>query len=387
VLNFAADEVLCSRYKLHKELGDGGYGTVWLAEDEKLKRQVAIKRLKRKGIVFPDDSGLDERYREDIILEARRISALSHPNIIQVYDVLEADGEALILMEFAPGGSLQALLKQRARERKWVETREALDLIRGILAGLSAAHEQESGGIIHRDLKPANIMLSEEQPKLADFGLAAVGPVDRMPTRAGQRPWHMGTVYFMSPEQMRGEQLDHRSDLFNVGLIAFLLLGMRHPFSDEALLFNYQEMVLEGIRPIPQLQAPSRAVRAFQGWVKGLLHLNPDDRYATAREALQEFEDCVSSWSQSILIAAMQLDERLREGEKLAGSDPARDELAPCEVLEAISLSRRMGNRSAAVRLFERGGFDFSSAPEALRRRAESDYSYCKRRIQEETEA
>src|SRR5262249_9640453 len=159
------------------------------------------------------------------------ISGCNHANIIQVYDVIEEEGEALIVMEYARGGSLQALLKQRAREKKWLETREAVGLGPGILASLAAAHQQAGGGIIHRELKPANIMLGftslgDMQPKLADFGLAAVGPVDRIPTRAGQRPWHPGTPYFMSPEQLRGETLDHRTDLFNVGLIAFLLLGM-----------------------------------------------------------------------------------------------------------------------------------------------------------------
>lgn len=379
MLRFEPNEVLRSRYKLLKELGEGGYGTVWLADDGTLRRQVAIKRLKKKGVVLPDDSSFDEQLREDILQEARKISGLCHPNIIQVFDVMEEEGEALIVMEYAPGGSLQIFLKERARQKKWVETREAVDLLHGILAGLAAAHEQQGASIIHRDLKPANIMLANMQPKLADFGLAAVGPVDRIATRAGHRPWHAGSLYFMSPEQMRGDSLDLRSDLFNVGLIGFLLLGARHPFSDEALLFNYQEMVLDQVRPIPELQAPPRTVRAFHEWVARLLQLRADDRFASAREARQDLEDCETRWSQSILTEAMRLDERLREGAEPPSQEPF--DLAPCEVLEAISLWRRSGNPNEAVRLYERGGFDFSNAPERLRRRAEEDYSSCKRRV------
>jgi serine/threonine protein kinase len=379
VLRFEANEVLRSRYKLLEQLGDGGFGTVWLADDGTLNRRVAIKRLKKKGIVLPDDSSFNAQMREEILQEARKISGLSHPNIIQVYDVIEEEGEALIVMEHAPGGSLQAFLKDRMREHKWIETREGVDLIHGILAGLGAAHEQEGGGIIHRDLKPANIMLAGVQPKLADFGLAAVGPVDRMPTRAGQRPWHAGSMYFMSPEQMRGDSLDHRSDLFNVGLIAFLLLGTRHPFSDEALLFGYQEMVLGGIRPIPQLQAPDRAVKAFQGWVCCLLCLRREDRYASAREARMELEECETKWSRTVLEAALELADRIQR------SDVTNDvgTLRPGEVVEAVSQCRRQGYYPQAVRLFERGAFDFSGLPNHMRAKMQEDYSFCKRRDQQ----
>jgi serine/threonine-protein kinase len=379
VLRFEENEVLRSRYKLLKELGDGGFGSVWLAEDATLKRQVAIKRLKKTGIVLPDDSSLDQERREEILQEARKVSRLSHPNVIQVHDVIEEEGEALIVMEYAPGGSLQVFLKERAREKKWLETREAVDLIHGILAGLVAAHEQEGGGIIHRDLKPANIMLAGMQPKLADFGLAAVGPVDRIPTRAGQRPWHAGSLYFMSPEQLRGESLDHRSDLFTLGLIAFLLLGTRHPFSDEALLFNYREMVLDGVRPIPQLQARPRAVSAFQDWVCRLLQLRPEERFPCAREARLEFEACETKWSRSVLEAALDLAERIQRG------DDATDagNLCPGEVAEAIGQCRRQGYYPHAVRLFERAAFDFSGLAEHLRAKMQEDYSFCKRRDQQ----
>ncbi len=170
-------------------------------------------------------------------------------------------------MEFAPEGSLQTLLKERMRSRKWLETREGVDLIQGILAGLGAAHEKEGGSIIHRDLKPANIMLSGMQPKLADFGIAAVGPVARMKTRGGQRPRHVGSSYFMSPEQLDGGDLDHRSEPVQRWTDRFLAPGRPASLLRRSLLFDYQEMVQEGIRPVPQLQAGIRTVKAFQGWL------------------------------------------------------------------------------------------------------------------------
>ncbi len=365
---FQANEVLRDRFTLVRELGEGGYGTVWLASDAKLQRQVAIKRLKRRGIVLPDDSANDRQSREELLQEALKISRLNHPHIIQIHDIIEDGGEALIVMEFAAGGSLHALLKERARHQKWVETREAVDLIRGILAGLKEAHGQEGGSIIHRDLKPANIMLAELRPKLADFGLAAVGPVDRMPTRAGERPGHLGTLYFMSPEQMRGEKLDHRSDLFNVGLIAFLLFGQRHPFSDEALLFHYRELVFEEVRPIPTLAVRPLIVDSFRDWIACLLQLRPEDRYRSADDALQEFEDRERSWSERLLTAALELEGQIRkQGSSLdeaPGTDPVRIDLAaaapeaskqvredldgftPGDAAEAISLCRQWILRS-----------------------------------------
>jgi serine/threonine protein kinase len=379
VLRFEANEVLCSRFRLLKELGAGGYGTVWLAVDGTLKRQVAVKCLRAGGIVLPDDSSPDGQLRDQVLQEARKVGALSHPNIIQVYDVVEQDGQALIVMEYAPGGSLHAHLKELARRKRWVETRDAVDLVQGILAGLAAAHGQAGGCIIHRDLKPANIMLTGTQPKLADFGLAAVGPIDRIPTRAGRRPFHAGSLYFMSPEQLRGESLDQRSDLFNLGLIGFLLLGARHPYSDEAVLFNYQEMVLEGVRPIPPLRGSAGVVGAFQPWLRCLLQVRPEDRFPSARDCRMEFEECESRWSRGVLEAALELAERIQRGEDTTGAG----DLTPGEVAEGIAQCRRHGYYPHAVRLFERGAFDFSGLPGHLRAKMEEDYSFCKRRNQQ----
>jgi serine/threonine-protein kinase len=384
VLRFEVNEVLRSRYKLLRQLGDGGFGIVWLADDTMLNRQVAIKRLKQTGVVLPDDSCFEQSLRNEILQEARKISRLNHNNIIQVYDVIEEEREALIVMEYAPEGSLQVQLKERARKGKWLETREAIDLLYGILSGLMAAHEHVSTdadarhGIIHSDLKPANILLAGAQPKLADFGLAAFGGVERIPTKAGQRPWHAGSQYFMSPEQLRGEELDQRSDLFNVGLIAFLLLGKHHPYADETLLFSYREMLLSPIRALPALQAHPRAAQAFGEWIRQLLKLNPEDRFPSARLASQELEECDNNWCVSVQ-QALEQTWQLREDGSRHG--PSEHDLTPGEVVEAISLLRRARKYAEAVQLFEQGGFDLGSMPELVRQRVEEDYSICKRKV------
>jgi serine/threonine protein kinase len=177
VPRFAENEVLRERYRLIRELGRGGYGSVWLAEDEKLGGYVAVKHLSRG--FFPEDR------KDDVLQEARKAAKLrGRPNIIQVYDVIEDDDEALIVMEYASGGTLDGLLRQRMKAGGWLETREGVDLIKGILEGIKASHGHEDGCIIHRDLKPVNILLSGQVPKIVDFGIAAIGQVDRLATAA-----------------------------------------------------------------------------------------------------------------------------------------------------------------------------------------------------------
>ena len=172
---------------------------------------MAVKRL--SSGFFPEDR------KADVLQEARKAARLrGQPNIIQVFDVIENkdEDEALIVMEYASGGTLDDLLRQRVKKGKWLETREAVDLIKGILEGIRAAHGHADGCIIHRDLKPVNILLAGPLlPKIVDFGIAAIGIVDRLPTAALRDDrGHVGSAFFMSPEQLRGTTLDHRSDLF-----------------------------------------------------------------------------------------------------------------------------------------------------------------------------
>jgi serine/threonine protein kinase len=399
VPRFTENEVLRERYRLIRHLGQGGYGSVWLAEDTTLGGMVAVKRL--SSGLFPEDR------KADVLQEARKAARLrGKPNIIQIFDVIEDEDESLIVMEYASGGTLDDLLRQRVKKGKWLETREAVDLTKGILEGIRAAHGHADGCIIHRDLKPVNILLAGPVPKIVDFGIAAIGTVDRLPTAALRNDrGHVGSPFFMSPEQLRGTTLDHRSDLFNVGLIAFLLLGRRHPFADEALLFHYRELVLDGVRPIPRLIAGPMIVHAFQKWLLCLLQLREEDRYCSAEEALLEFEECERLWSGRILAAALELEGQIRkllyqpdqeqkeelmrfDLELLAQEAPKeiQEDLADFtagEVAEAISLCRKAGYYPQSVLLYERGGFEFSSLPEHIRQKTDEDYGFCKRRHQQ----
>ena len=132
----------------------------------------------------------------------------------------------------------ETCFKERVKKRKWLETREAVDLIKGIFDGMSAAHGQADGCIIHRDLKPVNIMLAGRTAQNRGFRYRGNRIVDRLPTGALREDLARRSAFIHVPGADARRQLDHRSDLFNVGLIAFLLLGRRHPFADEALLFQ-----------------------------------------------------------------------------------------------------------------------------------------------------
>lgn len=211
-------------YKVLAPLGAGGMGEVYLAEDTKLQRRVALKLLSAKLTADPDAS-------RRFLREARAVAALEHPNICAVYEISEAAGQHFIVMQYVEGETLAAKLK---RERLRVET--SLDLARQIAEALAEAHAQQ---IIHRDIKPANIIVTPRgQAKVLDFGLAkfmsSEQPVDREASTASllSTPGMVaGTVPYMSPEQARGERLDARTDIFSFGTMLYEMLSGQRPFA------------------------------------------------------------------------------------------------------------------------------------------------------------
>lgn len=375
MLWFKEGQVLFERFQLDGCLGGGGFADVWKAKDLRLDRGVAIKRLSADG-------GLPTEKKKDALEEARKIAKLSHQNIIHVYDVIEDDSEALIVMEYAAGGSLETLLKTRLRQGKWLETREAFNLVHGTLSGIVAAHGSADGPIIHCDLKPANIMLVSMQPKIADFGLAAAGKIEGYPTIDRERHLleHAGSPFYKSPEQLKGEKMDARSDLFNVGLIAFLLFGMRHPFVDDTFLHTYREMVLDGFRPLLRPSSRQQTMQGFDDWIFCLLDVNPECRFSTAEEALEELEECERVWSKRILDMGLDLADRIQRG--AAGEVIAN--FTPGIVAEAIFQCRKSGYYVQGLRLYEQGGISFADLPEHLVTKVEDDYEFCARRSRQE---
>jgi eukaryotic-like serine/threonine-protein kinase len=205
-----------SHYKILEKLGEGGMGIVYKAQDTKLDRFVALKFLP-SSFSSPDEIS---RFRQ----EARAISALNHPNIATIYDFDESDDDRFLALEYLPGGTLSATIRQRKEAGGEFSKDEIASYGIQMAEGLAHAHQN---GIVHRDIKTENMLLtSDGRVKITDFGLAKLHGTVQL-TRAGST---MGTAAYMSPEQIRGETVDHRSDIFSFGVVLFELATGQLPF-------------------------------------------------------------------------------------------------------------------------------------------------------------
>lgn len=272
-------------YEIVAPLGAGGMGEVYRARDARLERDVALKVL--PGEVAGDADRL-RRFEQ----EARAASAISHPNLLAVFDVGEQDGLRFLVTELLEGETLRELL-----ERGPLAAAKALELTAQFARGLAAAHER---GIVHRDLKPENLFLTRDgHAKVLDFGLAKVlGPTDPdeiatqvggFPTRHGTAPGLVfGTVAYMSPEQVRGRPADARSDLFSLGVVLLEMLTGRPPFRRDSAA----ETMAAILKEEPPRLAPSGGLLppALERVVRRLIAKVPAERYPTARALLADLE-------------------------------------------------------------------------------------------------
>src|SRR5215470_410415 len=224
-----APNTAIAHYRLLAPLGAGGMGEVYLAEDTKLGRKVALKLLPAE---FTRDGGRMRRFEQ----EARAASALNHPNILTIFEIGEADGGRYIATEYIDGQTLRERLNGDR-----LAPPAALDIASQIAAALAAAHE---AGIVHRDIKPENVMLRRDGiVKVLDFGLAKLTK-QRLAAADSQAPTiakaHtdpgtvLGTVGYMSPEQVRGQEADHRADVFSFGVILYEMLSGTRTFSGDS---------------------------------------------------------------------------------------------------------------------------------------------------------
>jgi eukaryotic-like serine/threonine-protein kinase len=256
-------------YEILMPIGAGGMGEVYRASDTRLGREVAIKVITDSLVTDPDALARFER-------EARAIAALSHPNIVALYDVGRDNGAAFAVMELLDGESLDRRLA--TADLPWTA---ALDIAAAVADGLASAHGR---GIVHRDLKPGNIFITRDGlVKIVDFGLATDAAFQRTPEGVGMETAPgvvFGTVGYMSPEQVRGEPADHRSDIFSLGCVLYEMLARQRPFRGDTAPEVFAAILRDQPRDLAVL---GRGIPArVEALVRRCLEKNPDHRFQSA---------------------------------------------------------------------------------------------------------
>ncbi|HEX6731329.1 MAG TPA: protein kinase [Pyrinomonadaceae bacterium] len=275
------------RYEIHAQLGAGGMGEVYLAEDTKLGRKVALK-------ILPSELAANQLHMRRFTQEAKAAAALNHPNIAHIYEIGESDNLHFIAMEFVDGQTLRDCLKSRETDLKKI-----LRYLQHVAEALAKAH---TAGIVHRDLKPDNIMITREgYAKILDFGLAKLleqpGDLNSLAeaSKTLTRPMYstpgaiMGTPSYMSPEQAQGKPVDHRSDIFSFGSILYEAVTGQRPFDGESIVETLHNII----------HAPAPAVKEadvgppvdLTRIVRRCLAKDQDERYQSITEAAIELRE------------------------------------------------------------------------------------------------
>jgi serine/threonine-protein kinase len=258
------------RYKVVSRLGSGGMADVYLAEDEQLGRNIALKLLHRR---FAEDPGFVERFRR----EAQAAAGLQHPNVVGVYDRGGYDGTYYIAMEYVPGRTLKQLIRDEAP----LDPVRAIDITIQILKAARFAHRR---GVIHRDLKPQNVMIGEsDQAKVTDFGIARAGASDMTETGS-----ILGTAQYLSPEQAQGHAVSASSDLYSIAVVMYEMLTGRVPFEGDQAVTIAIKHVSE-VPAAPTTVNPSLPMELEQV-VMWALNKNPADRPADADQFIAALE-------------------------------------------------------------------------------------------------
>ncbi|MEO1369601.1 MAG: serine/threonine-protein kinase, partial [Acidobacteriota bacterium] len=268
------------RYEIVGELGKGAMGQVYLAKDPLIGRQLALKTF-RLGFSAKDADR--EQFKVRFLREAQSAGILSHPNIVTIHDVVEdASGDFFIAMEYVKGTDLKQLMQRQGR----LDVRFVVDIIAQIADGLDYAH---SKGVVHRDIKPANIILTaDKQAKITDFGIARVEQSNL--TVEGQL---LGTPNYMAPEQIQGREVDHRADLFSLGVMLYEMVTGKKPFQGDNLTMVTHRIVYDAFTPPSQLVAglPSR----LSAVLEKALEKDANRRYARGSEMARDLRAVFSA--------------------------------------------------------------------------------------------
>jgi serine/threonine protein kinase len=294
------------RYEIHSKLGEGGMGEVYLARDPKINRDVAIKVL---PTAFSADAERLRRFEQ----EAQAAGALNHPNILSIYDVDTHDGSPYVVSELLEGETLREQLNGTS-----LPVRKALDYALQIASGLAAAHGK---GIVHRDLKPENLFVTKDgRVKILDFGLAKlIEPRDEsevrtdLPTRKRNTDpgTVVGTVGYMSPEQVRGQRVDHRSDLFSLGAVLYEMISGKRAFRGESAIETLNAILKED--PPELSESNSQINPALERVVMHCLEKSPDQRFQSARDVTFALEALSGLSSGRTMTAALPLADKRRK--------------------------------------------------------------------------
>ena len=265
---------ISDRYQIIKSIGEGGMANVYLAYDTILDRNVAVKVLR-------GDLANDEKFVRRFQREALSASSLSNPNIVEVYDVGEDNGEYYIVMEYVEGKHLKNLLKKRGK----LTVPEVIDIVLQITNGLSVAHDSY---IIHRDIKPQNILILENGLiKITDFGIAmAINS-----TQLTQTNSVMGSVHYLPPEQASGKGATLQSDIYSIGILMYELLCGKLPFKGD----NAVEIALKHLKePMPSIRDEIPEIpQSVENIILKATAKNPKNRYADAREMHEDLSTCL----------------------------------------------------------------------------------------------
>jgi TolB-like protein/Tfp pilus assembly protein PilF/predicted Ser/Thr protein kinase len=266
---------LVLHYKIVNKIGAGGMGEVYLAEDTKLNRRVALKFL-------PSQLCEDEECRKRFTREAQAAAGLDHPNIAAIYEVSEYQSRPFYSMQVVEGQSLKDVISGED-----LSIERILEIAIQVCEGLQAAHEQ---GIIHRDIKPSNLLIDGHgRVRIVDFGLATMRGSEHL-TRTGST---LGTIGYMSPEQVQGREIDRRSDLFSLGVVLYELVTKRNPFmrDNEAATFR----AVTDYEPEPLMRYKANVPKGLQEISVKLLEKEPAHRYQSAAGVLSDLRRCMTS--------------------------------------------------------------------------------------------